>query len=65
MARGAEEKTRMALDKDTFDQVLASIDRFVDERLIPAEAQVEAEDDIPPDIAAEMREMGLFGFTIP
>ena len=30
----------MALDKETLDQLLASIDRFVRERLIPNEDRV-------------------------
>jgi acyl-CoA dehydrogenase len=45
-----------------FAEMLA---RYVRERLIPAEAQVVAANAIPGPILAEMREMGLFGLTIP
>jgi acyl-CoA dehydrogenase len=37
----------------------------VRDRLIPREAEVVATDEIPADILAAMREMGLFGLTIP
>jgi len=55
----------MALDPDTLAQFLDTIRRFVRERLIPAEAEVDAKDKIPDAIIADMKEMGLFGLTIP
>jgi acyl-CoA dehydrogenase len=55
----------MALDQDTLDQFLDTIRRFVRERLIPAEAEVDATDKIPDAIISEMKQMGLFGLTIP
>lgn len=55
----------MALDADTLQQLIAAVQRFVEERLIPLEAQVAEEDRIPDDVIAEMRELGLFGLTIP
>lgn len=55
----------MALDPDTLAQLLEAIRRFVDERLIPAEAEVAETDAIPAGIVAEMRELGLFGLTAP
>lgn len=55
----------MALDQDTRDQLITTIRRFVDERLIPAEAVVAETDAIPADIVAEMKDLGLFGLSIP
>src|SRR5882724_8341622 len=55
----------MALDKETFDQLLATIERFVRERLVPNEQRIADDDAIPRDIADEMRELGLFGLSIP
>ena len=55
----------MALDADTFRQITETIDRFVRDRLIPAEAQVDEDNAIPPDIVSEMRDLGLFGLSIP
>lgn len=54
----------MSLDPETFDLLLDTVRRFVDERLIPAEADVAEHDRIPPDIVEAMREIGLFGLSI-
>lgn len=53
------------MDADTFDLFIAQLRRYVRERLVPAEPEIERTDLIPPHILAEMREMGLFGITIP
>lgn len=55
----------MALDPETLAQLLGALDRFVSERLIPNEHRVAVEDAIPADLVAEIREMGLFGMSIP
>lgn len=55
----------MALDSDTLAQFLDALDRFVKDRLIPNEALVADEDAIPPALVQEIREMGLFGMSIP
>lgn len=55
----------MALDSDTLAQFLDALDRFVKERLIPNEALVADDDAIPPALVQEIREMGLFGMSIP
>ena len=55
MANGVED--------DVFAQLVDAVDRFAKERLIPAEKRVEQEDDIPEEIVAEMKDMGLFGLS--
>ena len=55
----------MALDQATLDALLDTVRRFVRDRLMPLEAQVAREDRIPNEIVAQMRELGLFGMTIP
>jgi len=55
----------MPLDPETFDALIDTLRRFVAERLRPLEAQVAEEDEVPASIVAEMREMGLFGLSIP
>jgi acyl-CoA dehydrogenase len=55
----------MALDPETFEALIDTVRRFVAERLRPLEAQVADEDEVPDDIVAEMRDMGLFGLSIP
>lgn len=54
----------MALDGKTRDQLISTIRRFVDERLVPAEAEVARTDAIPADLLAEMKGIGLFGLSI-
>ncbi len=53
------------MDEDTFEQFAEQLERYVAERLIPAEAQVVENDVVPPEIVDEMREMGLFGISVP
>jgi acyl-CoA dehydrogenase len=55
----------MALDPETFSILKDAIHRFVQERLVPNEDRVEHEDDVPAEIIAEMKELGLFGLSIP
>ncbi|HEY1562192.1 MAG TPA: acyl-CoA dehydrogenase family protein [Caulobacteraceae bacterium] len=55
----------MALDAETRDQLLEAVRRFVAERLRPLEAQVAEADVIPDAVLAEMRELGLYGLSIP
>ena len=55
----------MALDIETRDQLIETVRRFVAERLRPIEAKVAEDDQVPAEIVAEMRELGLFGLTIP
>ena len=55
----------MPLDPETFDLLLTAIRRFVGERLRPLEEQVDRQDAVPEDVVQEMRDMGLFGLSIP
>ena len=53
------------MDADVFDQFIEQLRRYVRERLIPAEKQILETDLIPDEILDEMRDMGLFGLTMP
>ncbi|MCA3774509.1 MAG: acyl-CoA dehydrogenase family protein, partial [Cutibacterium sp.] len=55
----------MALDIPTRDSLLSALRRFVEERLIPAEVDVAKSDDIPAPIVSDMRNLGLFGLSVP
>jgi acyl-CoA dehydrogenase len=46
-------------------QLVATVRRFAREQLIPAEQEVEETDDIPERIIRQIKELGLFGMTIP
>jgi acyl-CoA dehydrogenase len=53
------------LDPEVFDALIDTVRRFVAERLRPLEAQVSEQDEVPEEIVREMRDMGLFGLSIP
>ena len=53
------------MDDDIFEAFIEQLRRYVRERLIPAEEEVIASDHISDAILNEMRDMGLFGLTIP
>ena len=55
----------MSLDKDTLNQLLQSVRRYVRQRLIPIEQQVDQEERVPDEIVEEMKGLGLFGLSIP
>lgn len=55
----------MIRDRETLDQLLDMVSRYVRERLIPLEDRVAEHDEIPADVVEEMKELGLFGLSIP
>ena len=55
----------MALDKETRDDLIEGVRRFVAERLRPLEAKIAQDDAIPDEIVRAMRDLGLFGLSIP
>ena len=56
---------REGMDQDVFEAFIGQLRDYVRQRLIPAEKEVIATGLIPDAILAEMREMGLFGITLP
>ncbi len=55
----------MIRDQETINILLDTLRRFVRERLVPREAEVSDTDAIPADVVAGMKELGLFGLSIP
>lgn len=55
----------MPQSNETLEQLASAVRRFVREELLPAEPQVEEDDEIPERIVAQLKELGLFGMTIP
>ncbi|MCZ2499117.1 acyl-CoA dehydrogenase [Xylophilus sp. Kf1] len=55
----------MIRDPETLEALLDSVRRFVRETLVPAEQEVADTDQIPDSIVRGMKEMGLFGLTVP
>ncbi len=55
----------MSERSETVAMLAEAVRRFAREVLIPAEAQVDAEDKIPEEIIAQLKALGLFGLSIP
>ena len=55
----------MIRDQETLNQLVGQIERFVRERLVPAENLLAESGRLPADILQEMKQLGLFGLTIP
>lgn len=55
----------MIRDPQTLTMLTDSVARFVRTRLVPAEPIVAETDEIPPELIHDMRELGLFGLSIP
>jgi acyl-CoA dehydrogenase len=55
----------MALDAETRTQFLDTVRRFVRDKLVPLEAEVSETDRIPDNVLQDMRDLGLFGLSIP
>ncbi len=55
----------MTQSAETTEQLASAVRRFVREQLLPAEPKVEEDDDIPAAIIRQLKDLGLFGMTIP
>jgi len=55
----------MIRDKETLDHITHTIRQFVNDQLVPMEHWVAENDRLPEDIIQQMRDLGLFGLTIP
>lgn len=53
------------MDTQDFEDVLASVRRFVREEVMPREDEIEAADEIPVGLRRQARDMGLFGYALP
>jgi len=55
----------MIRDQKALDKLIATTRAFVRDVAMPNEARVEKDDQIPDDIVETMRQIGLFGWSIP
>src|SRR3954469_20921069 len=53
------------VNPDDFTTVLSEVRRFVRERVVPLEAQIDEKDEMPAEIREAAKQMGLFGFALP
>ncbi|WSQ14112.1 acyl-CoA dehydrogenase family protein [Streptomyces sp. NBC_01231] len=53
------------MDAADFSAVLSEVRRFVRERVVPVETEIDEKDEMPADIREAAKKMGLFGFALP
>lgn len=53
------------MDAETLGQFVATVRRYVRDRLVPLEEEVAENDRVPDEIVQEFRDLGLFGLTAP
>ena len=54
-----------AIDESVRDEIIQTVRKFVAREVIPVASDLEHADAYPEEIVATMRELGLFGITIP
>lgn len=54
-----------ATDPEIRAEIIATVRRFVEREVLPVASELEHADEFPEDLVAGMRELGLFGVTIP
>jgi butyryl-CoA dehydrogenase len=59
------EPTTVGTDPEVRREIIETVRRFVAKEVLPVAGDLEREDSFPADIVAQMRELGLFGVTIP
>jgi acyl-CoA dehydrogenase len=50
---------------EDFELILAEVRQWIRTRVVPREQEIVETDNVPDDIRAQAREMGLFGYAIP
>ena len=55
----------MAIASDEQRAIVEMVRQFVDEQILPVAEHYDAVDEFPEPVVAQMRELGLFGVTIP
>lgn len=53
------------MESADFQAVLAEVRRFVRDRVVPFEAQIDEQDAMPEEIREAAKKMGLYGFALP
>jgi alkylation response protein AidB-like acyl-CoA dehydrogenase len=55
----------VATDPAVREELIATVRRFVERDVVPVASELEHADEYPESIIATMRDLGLFGVTIP
>jgi butyryl-CoA dehydrogenase len=62
---GVTDARPMAVDEATRAEIIETVRKFVQRDVIPVASDLEHADTYPDEIVAKMRDLGLFGITIP
>ena len=67
MATAGKENETISFDETTDEQkaIIEMVRQFADEQILPNAAEYDHEDKFPEPIVEQMKELGLFGVTIP
>ena len=55
----------MAVTQPEFDELVSLLRDFIRREVMPAEADIDASDEIPGRLIAQAKEMGLYGYALP
>jgi butyryl-CoA dehydrogenase len=61
----ADATSPTATDPEVREEIIQTVRRFVAREVVPVASTLEHEDRYPAELVAQMRELGLFGVTIP
>jgi acyl-CoA dehydrogenase len=53
------------VDEGDVNEIVAAVRRFVRDKVVPLETEIDERDEIPAEIARAAADMGLYGFAIP
>jgi acyl-CoA dehydrogenase len=53
------------VDPAVFAEVLSSTRQFIRERVVPREAEIDDQDEVPEDLRQAARQLGLYGYALP
>ncbi len=62
---GVTGTNQAATDEDVRSEIIETVRQFVAREVIPVASDLERDDRFPADIVEQMRDLGLFGVTIP
>jgi acyl-CoA dehydrogenase len=65
LSRGTGFRQQLMVSQAEFDQLLDLLRAFVRREVMPAEADIDASDEIPARLIAQAKEMGLYGYALP
>jgi acyl-CoA dehydrogenase len=63
--QGATQEATHGVTPAEFDDLVGLLRDFIRREVMPAEADIDASDEIPQRLIAQAKEMGLYGYALP